>query len=80
MLDLIQGENNIMYILSSEKTCRGPNKIEFSAHPQTSSCHRETGFDSREVQGDAQNRCVLSLDRLYEQIAVVHCLICNMYV
>ncbi|KAE9522366.1 hypothetical protein AGLY_017235 [Aphis glycines] len=55
---------SIIYTLSSERTRRGPTKIGFSAHPQTSSCRRETGFDNREVQEDAQNRRVLLLDRL----------------
>jgi len=54
----------LTYTVSSERTRRGLTKIGFSAYPQTSSCHRETGFDSREVQEDAQNRRFFSLDRL----------------
>lgn len=30
-------------------------KIIFSVHPQTSLCQRETSFNSREMQEDAQN-------------------------
>jgi len=29
-------------------------KIGFSAHPQTSLCHRETSFNSREMQDNAR--------------------------
>lgn len=35
-------------ILYPAREC-GPTKIGFSAHLQTSPCHRKTGFDSREV-------------------------------
>lgn len=43
---------------------RGPNKISFSTHPKTSPCYMETGFDSRVMQEDAQNWCILLLDRV----------------
>jgi len=56
--------NLYLYSVQRENAPR-PTKIGFFAHPQRSSCHRETGFNSREVEEDAQNRRVLSLDRLY---------------
>ncbi|KAE9541861.1 hypothetical protein AGLY_003852 [Aphis glycines] len=52
-----------IYTLSSERMCCRPTKIGFSAHLLTSLYHRETSFDSREMQEDAQNQRVLSLNR-----------------
>jgi len=48
----------LYYTLSSDRTHRGPTKFGFSAYPQSSSYHRVTGFESRELQEEAQNRRV----------------------
>jgi len=43
-------------ILSAPRKCKSAaTKIGFSAHPQTSLCQKETGFDNREMQEDTQN-------------------------
>jgi len=55
----IYGWQITIYTLSSERMHRRLTKIGFS----TSLCYREIGFDSREMQEDVQNWCVLLLDR-----------------
>jgi len=50
----LAGASHIVPILSALRERKSAaTKIRFSAHPQTSLCHRETGFDSRNVQEDA---------------------------
>jgi len=49
---------------------RGPTKIGVSAYPQTSSCHKETGCDSREAE-DARS--------LAGQTIVIEIVINNIY-